>query len=149
MRAIIEKNMKRIISGVLLVACLTAGCGGSSPPEPSTYDVPSLVGKDIGGVKAVLGPPEDDTEKIWPNGDDENNKEWNKNKKMLLVTFRKNTRKITDFFVGCDSSSGACGDKQHLLQIGNLKEGDARYRIEFVPAMGHPGEFTGVKAVPN
>ena len=98
-----------------------------------------------------MGAPENDKEFVWPDGTDtENSKEWDRpGNKSLLATFTKSTRKIDDFFVGCDSSTGACDDKEHLLQMGNLKEDDPRYQIEFVLGNVGPNLYNGVKAVPR
>ena len=142
------KNMKTFISlsAICATALLLTGCGGSPPVEP-VFDVPSLVGKDINGVQAVLGTPsDDDSNQVWPDGDDEHAKTWTKGKTDLLVDFHSRTNQVVDFFIATDDSSGASSDKERMLALGNLKEDASNYRVEFVPAMGHSGEYTGVKA---
>jgi len=129
----------------------TAAPQASSGRTPAAFDVPSLVGLNIDQVKAALGPPDDDTEHVWPDpDDDEDSKEWSKpGDKMLIVTFHERTRQVNEFFVSTDSSAGYTSDRQHLLDMGNLRYGDSRYDLEFTPAGGHPGAYTGVKAFPT
>jgi hypothetical protein len=158
------RGMKKEIPLKVFWICIVVALLGSAlinelwsrRPKPSGYvtasapafDVPSMVGMNIDQVKALLGPPKDDKEQVWWNGSDENDKSWERNNKELLVTFHSRTRQIVDFFISCDSSSGACDEKQHMLDIGNVREGDTRYRVEFVQAGGMVGKYTGVKIVP-
>ena len=149
--------MKILIKAGLIAfsACVFAGCGHSAPTEPPSFDVPILVGKNIDEVKAILGAPSDDDEIKFPNGFPDGSstgygKEWDKpGDKSLLATFTQSTRKIEDFFISCDDTSGACSDKSHLLQIGNLKQDAPNYSIEFVNAGASETKFTGVKAIPR
>jgi hypothetical protein len=128
-----------------------AGCGGKPLPDPA-FDVPSLVGKDIKGVEQTLGVPSEYTppDSIQrPDNIREWDKSWEHDKHTLLVTYDLVTGKVIDFFIGTDDPSGASDDQDRLLALGNLQRGDLRYRVEFVPAMGHPDKYTGVKVVPN
>ncbi len=74
------------VIGLLLIACLfprgpsLKGSPAKSVPQSEmanervepVFDVPSLVGKDIDGIQAVLGTPtEDDSDQPWHNGNDE------------------------------------------------------------------------------
>jgi hypothetical protein len=126
----------------------------SSPSAISyTYDIPLLVGKNIDGVRSVLGKAIDnDIEPtslqiqvgvdIWSNA-------FNKDDKELLVTFNPKSRVIIDFFIGTDDPSGKTQNTKRLLEMGNLKENDSRYKLEFVKVIKDPSYFTGVKVIPN
>jgi len=121
-----------------------------SAATAAVFDVPSLVGKDINDVQAILGiSTEDNSNHVWPNGDDEHLKTWQKAKVDLAVNFHSQNNQVIDFFIGTDDLSGTTSDKERLFALGNLKEGDPRYRIDIQPAGGHPNEYTGVKAIPN
>jgi hypothetical protein len=115
------------------------------------FDAPSLVGKDIKGVQAVLGTPtDDDSDHPWPDGNDEHLKSWTKGKVDLIVAFHSRTNEVIDFFISLvDSTSGGSRDKKRLLAVGNLKVGESRYRVEFGEALGEPGVYAGVKAIPK
>jgi hypothetical protein len=162
--------LKKIAIGVgglivlIIVIAVIAGGGGKkqTTPQPSpavsqqtqqpefVFDVPALVGKNIDEAKAVLGSPVD---KEPTEQQLKVTKEWNltfrKNGKELLVTYDIATKKIKDFFISTDDPSGKTQSKKHLLELGNLKEDDSRYKIEFVKALAEPAYFTGVKAIPN
>jgi hypothetical protein len=154
------------VIGLLLIACLfprgpsLRGSPARSVPHSETanervepvFDVPSLLGKDMDGVQAVLGTPtEDDSDHPWHDGSDEHLKAWEKNGVALGVTFHSRSKRVIDFFVSLDDSPSSAGttDKKHLLAVGNLKEDDPRYRIECVFAVGEPGVYAGAKAIPT
>ncbi|HSW88015.1 MAG TPA: hypothetical protein VLG12_02520 [Candidatus Saccharimonadales bacterium] len=117
----------------------------------ATFDVPSLVGKDLDGVIAVLGQPKgiDPTALQIQQGVTEWDKTFVKDGKELLVTYTISDRKIVDFFISTSDPSGATSDKEALLKQENLKQDDAKYRVEFVKAIKDPSTFTGVKVIPN
>ncbi len=115
------------------------------------FDVPSLVGKDLDGVIAILGEPrgQDPTSLQIQQGVIDWDKTFIKDGKELLVTYTISNRKIIDFFISTDDPSGGTSDSEALLLLGNLKQTDSRYRVEFVKAIGSPGSFTGVKVIPS
>ena len=124
----------------------------ATPEVKPVFDVPSLVGKNLDGVIAVLGSP---TKSIDPTalqiqmGVKEWDKSFTKDDKELLVTYTISNKKIVDFFISTDDPSGVTKNTAHLLQLGNLKQNDPRYKVEFVKAIKDPSSFTGVKAIPN
>lgn len=115
------------------------------------FDVPALMSKDIDGVKAVLGK----SKGLEPNSEQVRLgvKEWDatfeKEGKELLVTYNIGTKQIKDFFISSDDPSGKTSNKNHLLELGNLKENDPTYKIEFVKALREPSSFTGIKVSPR
>ncbi len=119
-------------------------------PKNYVFDIPSLVGKDITGVKAALGTPKDKepTAQQIKLGTKEWSLTFEKEGKELLVTYNTASGKITDYFIGTDDPSGKTKDKNHLLELGNINEGDSRYKVEFVKALKDPSVFTGVKVIP-
>lgn len=116
------------------------------------FDVPSLVViEDIDGVKVVLGTPIQDMEPTQQQiemGTGGWGKTWEKNGVDLYVTYNERTRKIVDFFVSGVDPSGVTSDKALLLAVSGTKEGDSRYRLEFVAAKNTPGKYTGIKITP-
>lgn len=163
-----------LVLGVPFVFLLIMGTIGNSLPESATttpseapqavvteaiatqvpmqyvFDIPSLIGKDIIGVKAALGTPKDKepTSQQIKLGAKEWSLTFEKEGKELLVTYKTATGKIVDYFIGTDDPSGKTKDKGHLLEIGNINEGDSRYKIEFVKALNDSSVFTGVKVTP-
>lgn len=111
------------------------------------FDVPSLIGMDVDGVKTALGTPTDDSEPTAEQmaGTSEWWKEFKHNGETLLVTYNPHNRVVIDFFISAKGESS----KKTLLETGNLKENDSRYRIEFVSALNDSSIFTGVKIIPN
>lgn len=130
---------------------------GQQAKQPDTtanhyvFDVPSLIGKDLDGIVAMLGTPkgQDPTEQQIQLGVTEWDKTFVKDGKELLVTYTTSNRKVVDFFISTDDPSGSTTDTEHLLQMGNLQENDPKYKVEFVKAIKNPSSFTGIKVIPN
>jgi hypothetical protein len=128
---------------------LVSGCGHRAEVA---FDVPSLVGKDITAIRATLGAPSEYTDPNsvqHPADMTEWDALWNNKNVGLLVTYNIQTGKVVDFFVSTNDPSGASGDTQTLIDQSHAEEGAVTYRIEKVAAAGHPGEYTGIKIVPN
>ena len=117
-------------------------------PTPSySFDIPSLLGKNIDEVRLVLGAPLDKdltepTAEQLKLGADEWDNSYKKGDQELLVTFNPSTRKIVDFFLSGDN-------KAKLIEAGNLKENDSSYTIEQVKQLKNPSAITGIKIVPK
>ena len=114
-----------------------------------TFDVPSLLGKNIDSVRSVLGTPTDGsmtepTSEQLSLGVTSWDNTFKKNGKELLVTFNPETREVTDFFIPTDDPSGATSDTQPLLEVGNLTEGSSSYTIENTKTIRDPSIFTGI-----
>lgn len=160
---------------VIIVIVIIAGGGGkekqtTAQPSPTVsqqtqqptvqeqrktfvFDVPSLTGKNLDEVKAALSAYQkktlEPTKEQIRLGVKEWEVEFEKDGKSLLVTYEIATRKIKDFFISTDDPSGKTQDKKHLLELGNLKEDDPKYKVEFVKVFKEPDYFTGVKVVPK
>ena len=119
-------------------------------PKRYVSDIPSLVGKDITGAKDALGTPKDKepTAQQIKLGAKEWSLTFEKEGKELLVTYDTASGRVKDYFIGTDDPSGKTKDKSHLLELGNINEGDSRYKVEFVKAFNDPSVFTGVKVIP-
>jgi len=126
-----------------------AGSNNKSTRLEYVFDVPSLVGKNIDEARSILGEPTDNDKEPTAlqsqMGVDEWQNTFEKEGRMLLVTYNPSTRKITDFFL--EKSDTDTKDK--LLEVGNLIEQDSRYKVELVKAIRNPSEFTGVKILPE
>jgi len=146
-----------IFVGIIVIIGIIAESGepDAAPAMTATqqvavFDVPSLIGKNIDEVRAELGTPSDKdpemTEQQMQFGATEWYNSFDRDGRSLLVTFDSRTRQITDFFI---SATDDAGDTQSLLAVGNLREIDPRYSVEFVKALQNPSEYTGVKVVPR
>ncbi|MCX6812781.1 MAG: hypothetical protein NTW79_04190 [Candidatus Berkelbacteria bacterium] len=126
----------------------------TTPAPKFIFDVPSLVGKNIDEVRTVLGSPADKTmteptKEQLSLGAAEWDNTFQKDGNDLLVTFDPTTRKIIDFFISTDDASGKTQDKNHLLEMGNLKENASNYKVDYVKTLKDSTSFTGVKATPK
>lgn len=116
------------------------------------YDIPSLIGKNLGEVREALGTPQFDDE---PNaaqlqlGTTEWNKTYEKDGNSLLVTYKVSDQSIIDFFISTNDPSGATKDTKQLLRVGNLSENDPTYKVEFIKALTDKSSYTGVKITPT
>jgi len=166
------ENMKKlllIIGGGFLLIIFLGVVGKNAPSEQSNsqtevkeqkeaklafvFDVPSLVGKNVDEIKKDLNSYKKKTSEPTSDQIKLGVKEWEvefeKDGKSLLVTYDIATKKVKDFFVSSDDPSGKTKDKNHLLELGNLKENDSRYKVEFVKTLKDPSFFTGVKVSPT
>lgn len=120
----------------------------ATTPTPSySFDIPSLLGKNIDEVRLVLGTPLDKdltepTAEQLKLGADEWDNSYKKDDQELLVTFNPSTRIIVDFFLSGDN-------KAKLIEAGNLKENDTSYTIEQVKQLNNPSAITGIKIAPK
>ena len=163
------KKLLLIIGGGFLLIIFLGIVGKNTPTQQPTsqvkvekqeeariafvFDIPSLIGKNIDEIKKDLDSykkkslePTSDQIKL---GVKEWDVEFEKDGKSLLVTYDIATKRVKDFFISSDDPSGKTKDKNHLLELGNLKENDSRYKIEFVKTLKDPSSFTGVKISPT
>lgn len=105
------------------------------------FDVPSLIGKNIDEVKAVLGTPTTYTAPtkqqlaltdIW-------DMEYTKNDVNLLINYNPKSKVVSDFFIDGN-------DRTKLLALGGLQENSDAYITEFVKNVSNQDEILGVKA---
>lgn len=118
-----------------------------SPTLSYSFDMPSLLGKNIDEIRIVLGAPLDEnltepTAEQLKLGVDEWDNSYKKDRQELLVTFNPSTRKIVDFFLSGDN-------KAKLIEAGNLKENDSSYTLEQVKQLKNPSAITGIKVIPK
>ncbi|MBI3341577.1 hypothetical protein HY024_00480 [Candidatus Curtissbacteria bacterium] len=126
-------------------------------PTPSAiafeFDIPSLIGKNLDGVIAVLGKPDKNAQptptQIQLGGVKDWDEQFTVNGHSLLVNYTIADRSIINFFLETDDPSGKTTDTKRLLALGNLKEKDPKYKVEFVKTFGDSNSFTGVKVTPN
>ena len=161
------KNHK-ILSSVLglsvfLLILIGVNSGGSTPSEQAVpggqqqnkyaFDVPSLIGKNIDEIRVILGTPVDKEMEPTTLQLEMGTKEWsnsfNKDNEELLITYHPVERTVIDFFISKNGKVGSSEDKEELLRVGNLKENNSKYEIEFVKNLRDSSTFTGVKITPN
>lgn len=143
------------IAALLLCAVistiLTYGCRRAQPPSGPTFDVPQLVGKDIRGIRSILGPSSPAPPTLPPlSNPNHAYKHWSKRGQWLGVEYSKSSGLVVGFTLGVDEQSGSLKDeeKASFLKTGNLKEEDARYSTAFVEA-GEVFRFSGVRITPQ
>lgn len=103
------------------------------------FDVPSLVGKNVDEIIALLGQPKEGSlpTEEQTKLSDEWSIEFGKDGQTLLVEYNLKTKTVKDLFISGD-------DKAELLKIGNLKENDSKYSLEFVKQQNDQTKITGV-----
>lgn len=162
----IKKVVFGIIGLLILIIVVAAIAGGGSQRQTATqpspivaqqaqfvFDIPSLIGKSLDEVKATLSSYQrktlEPTEEQIKLGVKEWEVEFDKDGKELLITYEIKTKRIIDFFISTDDLTGKTQDKEKLLKLGNLREGESGYKIEFVKVLIEPSYFTGVKVIPQ
>ena len=165
-KAIYKRWWFWVLAVVVLFGVIGAFNGDGSKTEPTTqaesnatqaytFDVPSLIGKNVDEVKAALGTPSYDTE---PTADQiksglgaEWEKKFTKDGKELSVNYNPTTRKVIDFWISANNvdPKGSTKKLEDLKKIGNIQITDARYKIDFVQAIADKSEVTGLKITPT
>lgn len=164
----IKKHKLLTAIGIVIILIAIANSGSDKPaqkPEASkptkaveqkvsaAFDVPSLVGKNVDEITTELKPYQQEflapTQAQIDAGVDVWDTSFSKDGQALLVNYNIATKKVDDFFISTDGKSGKTKDKQRLLQVGNLKESDPRYKVEFVKVITEPSYYTGIKIVPS
>jgi len=141
----------------LFVGVILTSCGGGANENSDAnsdnksyemiFDVPSLIDKNVDEIVQVLGKPENDdepTELQIKSGIVEWEKSFQKGGYELLVTYNATTRKVIDFFIPTNSSTGMTENIDELLQVSNVKN-NAVLKVEQVKTLKNPKEFTGVR----
>lgn len=123
----------------------------AEPTINFTFDIPSLIDKNLDQIVAVLGnsTDPDPTAQQIKLANNRWSKTFKKDGKTILVNYKIVDKSIIDFFIDTDDPSGKTQDKNHLLQVGNLKENDPKYRVQFIKVVIDPNYYTGVKVIPN
>jgi hypothetical protein len=130
---------------LLILLLIGTGCTNSNqePPEV-TFDIPSLIGKNIDQVRKVLGKSEDTSPdpsrpsvKAYTNW-------YHKKGQKLLIDFDPHTRKITRFYIQPDVPYDNLED---VMKVGNLDSIETmNYLIE--PRQGFLGiSYSGIEVI--
>lgn len=148
-----QKKRYWILGAFLLL--LIIAVGGSEPSTQTSeeaapaysFDVPSLIGKDMEELEAELGTPTTytpPTEAQLASGIQEWEKDWKKGEHHLMATYNVQTGEVIDLFIGADTDAAfeSFSDTDNILKAGNLTENDPRYSVEFVKAL-RGGGYTG------
>jgi len=116
-----------IVFTVLIIIIVGAFFISQKKDIPFTYDIPALIGKNIDQTDkelpmAIGNTPEPPNNQSEPGGT-----KWHriymKDKHALIVDFNSITRKVISFVLDGDN-------KEKTLEVGNLSENDAKYKVE-------------------
>lgn len=103
------------------------------------FDIPSLVGKNVDEIISLLGQPKEGS--LPTEEQTKLSNEWSiefgKDGQTLLVEYNLKTKVVKDLFISGDN-------KVELLKIGNLKENDPNYSLEFIKQQNDSTKITGV-----
>lgn len=153
-------RLKGVWRTVLVVVLVMAGFGGiaskgknpivqdtpaqeagvvssASPKIPFVFDVPSLIGKNVLQVKAVLGTPS----KNEKGTGTANALVFLKNNQELDVEYDSATGNVSDLTLMTDDADKT---KQHLLDVGNLADNDPQYALKFETVVDNPSSYADV-----
>lgn len=105
----------------------------------TVFDIPTLVGKNVDEIIAIIGQPKENS--LPTEEQSKLTNEWSiefdKDGQTLLVEYNLKTKVVKDLFISGDN-------KDELLKIGNLKENNPKYSLEFVKQQTDPTKITGV-----
>ncbi|KKR36507.1 MAG: hypothetical protein UW46_C0005G0048 [Candidatus Yanofskybacteria bacterium GW2011_GWF1_44_227] len=147
-------NLKRItvslllvVGVVVLISALSSGEPGKDVETVAAFDVPMLVGKDLSGLVAELGIPDNNSEPNMlqiENGTKTWEKSWERGDYFLMATYDVKTRNVIDLFIGAETDAGFVQfrDTKNILKVGGLSSSATGYSVEFVKARNTPG-YTG------
>ncbi|MEK7462121.1 MAG: hypothetical protein AAB618_00915 [Patescibacteria group bacterium] len=151
-----RKQSAWVFGGAMVVSFMLFGIATPTEevaqvsPEPvvvQSFDVPSLIGKNIDEIETAIGKAErtfEPTTLQEANGPISSEKTFTKGETELMVSYNAKTRVVIDLFISSDDPSGASSDTAHLLQMGNLAQNATAYTVKFVPAIKDPSVYTGV-----
>lgn len=143
-----------IFFGFIILVGILSGPSSDTPQNTNTdqkqiatFDVPTLVGKNIPELVVALGTPDENTEPNalqLENGTKTWEKSWKKDNYFLMATYDVVTMEVVDLFVGADNDAGfeSFKNTDNILKAGNLTINNATYSVEFVKARNADG-YTG------
>jgi hypothetical protein len=128
----------------VILLCAITGCGQKQPEGPS-FDVPSLVNKKIGEVETQLGAAE-----TTDAGSDSARKMWRRQGHTLTAEYLKRNGRITTFTLAPEDATQSFKEeeKAEFLKTGTLREGDARYSLDWIEDNDKVFNFSGVRVTP-
>jgi len=119
-----------IVSAFIIFLIVVVFIVNQKSVEPNmefTYDILALIGKNIDQADKELGMTIGSTPEPPSNHSEPGGTKWHRiymeDKHALVVDFNAFTRKVISFVLEGDN-------KEKLLEVGNLKENDARYKVE-------------------
>jgi hypothetical protein len=123
-----------------------SGCGQKKPAGPA-FDVPSLIGLKISAVTARLGPGQELPAASQGSG----RRQWRKDGYVLRADFRQRNERVTEWRVSLDDPQKTIRDKDkdELLSMARLQQGDARYNVEWEEDPNQVERYRSLQVVPT
>ena len=114
------------------------------------FDIHSLIGKNVYEVSKILGSPvsKESIKHQAGLGIPEWVLNFKKDGNELFVTYKVKTKKVCEYYLAFDESSGLTKDRDYLIEIANLKVGDPRYKIRYPRSIKKPTHYVGVRVIP-
>ena len=140
----------RLFQLFLLIMLIAPGCKDTGKKvykhtQQPLFNIPQLVGKDVPKIKAILGPP---TLQNTGGADEVGAIIYEKQGYQLVVSFNKNTRMTTDFFLSLEADDYP-EDYNVYLKVGRLNVKDTSfYTVQPQRSMNDPSLFTGITIYP-
>ncbi len=138
----VKFNIKAVKNFLYIVLLFCASCKEQKPPQV-TFDIPSLIGKNIDQVRKVLGRSEDTSpDPSRPSVKGYTN-HYHKNGQHLLIHFDPHTRKITRFYIHLYVPYDNLED---VMKVGNLDSIETmNYIIE--PSYSFLRSYSGIEVI--
>ena len=111
-------SLKPVVYNLYILLLICTSCDFKEPKPPQvTFDIPSLIGKNIDQVRKVLGKSDDTSPDPSRPSVEAYTNHYHKNGQHLLIDFDPHTRKITRLSIHSDISYDKLED---VMKIGNL-----------------------------
>jgi len=128
---------------LLIVGVLIFNQKNVDPNTAFTYDIPALIGKNIDQADKELGVTIGSTPEPPNNQSEPGGTKWHRiymeDKHALIINFNAFTREVISYVLEGDN-------KETLLEVGNLSENDAKYKIE---QLNDEIGMLGIKIIPQ
>lgn len=135
---------------LLLFLFLSWGCHRAAPRQGPIFDVASLVGRRMAEIDKILGAPAANDENTPIPNAGEARKTWRRDGCQLSIDYLVRNNRVTNFSLAPDDASRAWSEEEKAARLAdfNLREGDARYALEWLEDANKPLRFSGLRVTP-